>query len=143
MIAQTELIRKLEGFDETFFLYGEDQDLALRVRRSGFEIGFIENALVSHYGGRSEETGGAMWEKKVRAENLFYRKHYRLETIRRIRRAELLKAAWRRATLRLTLPFAINREAARAKLARYETITRFTRRMIEEERSQAVGTGAR
>jgi N-acetylglucosaminyl-diphospho-decaprenol L-rhamnosyltransferase len=145
MIARTGLIRKLGGFDETFFLYGEDQDLALQIRKSGFEIAFIPDAVVIHYGGQSEAPTGAaaMWEKKVRAEHTFYRKHYRPETIRRIRRAELLKATYRITTLRLTLPFATDREKVRAKLARYETIERVTHRMAEEERSENGGTGKR
>ena len=144
MIARTGLIRNLGGFDEDFFLYGEDQDLALRIRQSGFEIGFIPDAVVVHYGGKSESPANpiAMWEKKVRAEDIFYRKHYRPETIRRIRRAELLKAAWRRATLRLALPFAKDREKVRAKLIRYETIARVTGLLTEEERSGRGGKSA-
>lgn len=143
MIARTGLIQELGGVDETFFLYGEDQDLALRIRKSGFEIGFIPDAIVIHYGGQSEvpTSAAAMWEKKVRAENIFYRKHYRPETIRRIRRAELLKAAYCMTTLRLTLPFAKDREKVRAKLARYETIELVTHRMAEEERGENGGTG--
>jgi N-acetylglucosaminyl-diphospho-decaprenol L-rhamnosyltransferase len=145
MVGRTDLIRELGGFDESFFLYGEDQDLALRVRKKGHEIGYIPDSMIIHHGGESERSTGSvpMWEKKVLAENIFYRKHYRPETIRRIRRAELIKAAWRVATLRLTLPFAGRREKAREKLTRYETIARVTRRMAEEERSQAGGTGGK
>jgi N-acetylglucosaminyl-diphospho-decaprenol L-rhamnosyltransferase len=145
MIALTGLIRELGGFDETFFLYGEDQDLALRIRKSGFEIGFIADAVVVHYGGQSEVPTGAaaMWEKKVRAENTFYRKHYRPETIRRIRQAELIKAAWRRATLHLILPFTRQEERTREKLARYEAVARVTHRLMEAERSQEDGTGGK
>jgi N-acetylglucosaminyl-diphospho-decaprenol L-rhamnosyltransferase len=145
MIAQTGLIRELGGFDETFFLYGEDQDLALRIRKSGFEIGFIADAVVVHYGGQSEMPTGAaaMWEKKIRAENIFYRKHYRPETILRIRRAELLKASYRTATLHLALPFAMDRQKVRAKLTRYGTIARVTRQLMAEERSKEGGTGGK
>lgn len=121
MIARTELIREIWGFDEGFFLYGEDQDLALRVRKAGGEIGFIPDAVVVHYGGRSEAPTGAaaMWEKKVWAENIFYRKHYRPETIRRIRRAELAKAAYRMITLKITLPLLADKRKATQKMAKY------------------------
>ncbi len=143
MIAQTGLIRELGGFDETFFLYGEDQDLCLRIRKAGQEIGFIEGAIVVHHGGQSEASNSTvgMWERKVRAENLFYRKHYHPETIHRIWQSERIKAAYRMTTLRLTLPFTTDREKVRAKLARYETIERVTHRMAEEERSENGGTG--
>lgn len=136
MIAPACLIRELGGFDEDFFLYGEDQDLALRVRRAGREVGYIADATVVHHGGQSERpTGsGPMWERKVRAENLFYRKHYRPETVRRIRRAERIKAAWRLATLRLSLPFAGQGDGVREKRVRYEALFRVTRQLEAEER---------
>ena len=145
MIARTGLIRELGGFDETFFLYGEDQDLALRVRKAGCEIGFIPDAVVIHYGDQSEAPNGttAMWEKKIRAENIFYRKHYHLETLRRIWRSERIKAAYRIATLRLTLPFSSDREGIRAKLARYETIRAITRGMARRDKNDLRHTGKR
>ncbi len=145
MIARTGLIRELGGFDETFFLYGEDQDLALRIRKSGFEIGFIPDAVVIHYGGQSEAPTGvaALWEKKVRAENIFYRKHYRPETLQRIWRSERIKAAYRRATLRLALPFSSDRKRIRAKLARYETILAVTREIARRDKNDPRPAGKR
>ena len=97
MIARTDLIRRIGGFDEEFTLYGEDQDLCLRVRREGYEIGYIDDAVVLHYGGRSERQSlpAEVWKKKSTAEYLFYRKHYLPETIARIRRADLYKARFR------------------------------------------------
>jgi len=133
MIARTDLIRKLTGFDESFFLYGEDQDLCLRIRRSGYEIGFIENAPVMHIGGQSEResTDADIWERKVAAEFLFYEKHYEDNTIRRIMRAEHLKALWRIVGLKAMLPFTIDKSKARAKLTKYSVILKF----INERRS--------
>lgn len=129
MIARTDLIRKLDGFDESFFLYGEDQDLCLRIRQSGHEIGFIENAPVIHIGGQSERESSEadIWARKVAAEFLFYRKHYNRGTIRRITRAERLKALWRIASLRAMLPFTVDKSKARAKLTQYGVIFKFIR----------------
>lgn len=124
MIARTDLIRHLGGFDEDFLLYGEDQDLCLRIRRAGYEIGYIENAAVIHYGGQSErQTMPAdLWKKKTRAEYLFYRKHYFPETVARIRRSDLLKARFRLVTLALTLPVFGGRIKAEGKRAKYRAI---------------------
>lgn len=107
MIARTELIKAIGGFDEDFFLYAEDQDLAWRVREKGFSIGYIEHAEVFHRGGQSEAGTStvALFEKKLRAEYLFYAKHYRPQTIRRIKRSQKLKAVYRLITLNLALPF--------------------------------------
>lgn len=124
MIARAEIVRGIGGFDEDFFLYGEDQDLCLRIRKEGHSIGFVEDAVVMHLGGQSERSSSSAdkFRKKVRAEYLFYRKHYLPETIARIRRADLVKSLWRIATLKLSLPFAADTSAMQAKLVRYRVI---------------------
>ena len=45
-----------------------------------------------------------------------------------------LDAAWRLATLRLSLPFPGQGERVREKLVRYEVIFRVTRQLAAEER---------
>lgn len=124
MIARAELIRAIGGFDEDYFLYGEDQELCLRIRQQGFEIGYIGEAVVRHIGGHSERASASAdrWRRKTRAEYIFYRKHYRPETIRRITREDRAKARWRTLTIPLTLPFLRDGDAARDKLIKYRTI---------------------
>jgi len=124
MIAPREVINTIGGFDADFFLYGEDEDLCLRLRRRGFLIGYIPGARVIHYHGQSERgaTTAEVWRKKIRAEYLFYRKHYRPETIARISRWELIKATWRLLTLHLGLPFMKNKVAAHEKLMKYSVL---------------------
>jgi N-acetylglucosaminyl-diphospho-decaprenol L-rhamnosyltransferase len=120
-IAPLELLSSLGGFDEDFFLYGEDQDLCLRVRKRGFEIGYIDDAVVIHHGGQSEvhTLPANIARKKMHAEYIFYRKHYRPETIARIRRSQQIRALWRIFTIRLLLPVMSDKESARRKLACY------------------------
>lgn len=123
-IASRELLRELGGFDEDFFLYGEDQDICLRVRKCGLQIGCVPEAVIMHHGGKSErDTPPAeVVRKKIRAEYLFYRKHYRAETVRRIRAAQRWQAHWRLFSIRLLLPFMQDKEASQRKLARYQVI---------------------
>lgn len=123
-ISSLELLRKLGGFDEDFFLYGEDQDLCLRVRKSGLEIGVIPDAVIMHHGGKSERgtLPAEVVRKKVRAEYLFYRKHYRMETIERISKAQDRRALWRMFFIRLLYPFTADKASAGLKLARYRVI---------------------
>jgi GT2 family glycosyltransferase len=123
-IVGTELFRSVGGFDENFFLYGEDQDLCLRIRKQGRAIGFIDDAVIMHHGGQSERgtPPAEVVRKKVRAEYLFYRKHYRPETIRRIRRSQRLRAFWRIFTIRLLLPVTVDKTSAHRKLMRYRVI---------------------
>ncbi|MFA6412121.1 MAG: glycosyltransferase family 2 protein [Syntrophales bacterium] len=136
MIAPREAIISVGGFDEDYFLYGEDEDLCLRMRRRGLQIGFIEAAMVVHYHGQSERksTSAEVWRKKIRAEYLFYRKHYRPETIASIIRAETLKTRWRLLTLKICLPFINNKGEAREKLNKYRVIhDELRRRKISKE----------
>jgi len=129
MIAGKPLLDELKGFDEDFFLYGEDQNLCWRIREKGLYIGYIEDAVIFHWGGHSE-TGTPYvdyLEKKLRAEYLFYSKHYQPETINRIKRAEKLKALYRLVTLRMTGPFTKDKIKLQNKIDRYRLIYRMTK----------------
>jgi len=124
MFAPADLIRSLGGFDEDFFLYGEDQDLCLRIRRAGREIGFIGDAVIFHAGGGSEQDSPSadVVRRKVRAEYLFYRKHYRPESVARIRRLQEIQARWRLWTLELETLLSPEKEDTKRKRDRYRTI---------------------
>jgi len=115
-------------FDEDFFLYGEDEDLAWRIREKGFSIGYIEEAIVFHWGGQSETgtTPAALFEKKIKAEYLFYEKHYRTDTIERIKRTERFKAIFRIWTLKISLPFSAKKTLIQNKIDRYRLIYKMT-----------------
>ncbi len=135
MMARAEVLRKVGAFDEKFFLYGEEQDLCLRIRKAGYEIGYCPEAVVVHLGGHSERTSSSteLWTKKTRAEYLFYRKHYLRPNMERILRREFIKAGWRIATLNLALPFVKNKMRAKEKLAKYRVIYRESRRFSYEK----------
>lgn len=132
MISRREVIDAVGGFDEDFFLYGEDEDLCLRIRKAGMEIGYIEETAVLHLGGQSERgtVSEDKWRKKVRAEYLFYRKHYSPETVQRIKRADWLKAHWRLLSLGITLPFLKERTRTLEKQGRYRVILEEASRKI-------------
>lgn len=121
MIARRVLMEDLGGFDEGFFLYGEEQDLCLRIRKAGWKIGFIPEAVVVHWGGQSERNTPTtdLWKKKFAAELLFYRKHYSERSVLRIHRANVVQALWRIFSLRLTLPLCADKKTASDKLAKY------------------------
>ena len=123
-IASASLLRELGGFDEDFFLYGEDQDLCLRVRKRGFEIGLIDNAVIMHHGGQSERNTlpAEVVRKKFRGELLFYKKHYHPDTIRRICLKQHRRAFWRMFFIRLQMPTHSDKTEALGKLARYQVI---------------------
>jgi len=133
MVAESGLIKTLGGFDERFFIYGEDADLCLRVRKAGFQIGYIDDAVVVHWGGRSERDNEPLevWSRKFAAEMVFFRTHYSERAVGAIRRAHLMKALWRIATIRLALPFVGEKAGPLAKLARYRHVIEVLRSRSE------------
>ena len=52
MLCRTETLRKVNGFDERFFLYFEDYDLSLRVKNYG-QIIELPQARITHHGGHT------------------------------------------------------------------------------------------
>ncbi len=53
MFCRRDALRQIGGFDERFFMYGEDIDLCLRVRAAGWRVRYWPGAEVMHLGGRS------------------------------------------------------------------------------------------
>ena len=121
MIARRQAILDIGGFCEEFFLYGEEQDLCLRLRKAGWRIGFIPESVVLHWGGKSERAHlpAAVWEKKFRAELVFYRRHYSRRAVRAICVENLIQAVWRIVSLNLAMPFYSDKTIPRLKLEKY------------------------
>ena len=75
-LARRELLLRLDGFDEAFFLYEEDVDLCVRVRAAGARVLFTPRAEVVHHLGRSMDKAASRAAAEYRKSHLyFYRKH--------------------------------------------------------------------
>jgi GT2 family glycosyltransferase len=57
MLFRSEVFTTTGLFDERFFLYYEEIDLAFRIRASGWRIYFVSDAVVDHVGGLSTGVG--------------------------------------------------------------------------------------
>lgn len=53
MFARADVLRHVGGFDERYFMYGEDIDLCLRVAAAGWRVRYWPGAEVTHLGGGS------------------------------------------------------------------------------------------
>ncbi|MFL2127094.1 glycosyltransferase family 2 protein [Latilactobacillus curvatus] len=51
MFTRTDVIRAIDGFDERFFMYFEDNDLCDRINQSGHTILYVPDAVVTHFYG--------------------------------------------------------------------------------------------
>ncbi len=63
-MMRRDVFARLGGFDERFFVYLEDLDLSLRVRRSGLRVRFLAGPTSYHAGGGVS--------RQVKARRLFY-----------------------------------------------------------------------
>lgn len=82
-MAPRNLLMKLKGFDEDFFMYGEDLDLSFRIKQLGYKIIFDPKYTVIHYKYKSGLKNGKNngIQKKTRnyfyeSMGIFYKKHY-------------------------------------------------------------------
>jgi O-antigen biosynthesis protein len=53
LLIRTHVYRQVEGFDEIFFLYGEDLDLCLRVAQAGWKVWYCGTSSIVHHKGQS------------------------------------------------------------------------------------------
>ena len=77
MLVRREVIEEVGGFDESFHMYGEDNEWCLRIKRAGWQLIFEPEAVVMHHGGASSLKRWESLEKmRVQAEGylLFLRR---------------------------------------------------------------------
>jgi N-acetylglucosaminyl-diphospho-decaprenol L-rhamnosyltransferase len=48
MLFKTDVFKKIGGFDEKFFLYFEDTDICLRLRKKGYKTAYLPEAVFYH-----------------------------------------------------------------------------------------------
>ena len=76
MLCRTSLLQQVGGFDEDFFMYGEDIDLSYRMAKAGYHNRFIP-APILHYKGESTKKDSMRYVRVFyEAMLIFYRKHY-------------------------------------------------------------------
>lgn len=94
MLIPRKVYDAIHGFDEQFFLYGEDPDICLRIRKRGYEIGYYTGVTLYHIGAVTEKKS-SWYErtlKKQRALLQFYQKHYQPDAVQFLLRHDLCRA---------------------------------------------------
>lgn len=75
MLARREAVLGAGLFDERFFLYSEEPDLCLRMRRAGFEIRHLPTMTILHHSGKGG-TRPAMVAQDAYSRRQYARKHF-------------------------------------------------------------------
>jgi GT2 family glycosyltransferase len=77
MMIRKEVLDKIGGFDETFFMYGEDVDLSYRIQKAGFKNYYFADSSIIHFKGESTRKGSMNYVRMFyNAMSIFVRKHY-------------------------------------------------------------------
>lgn len=76
LLITRSLWNELGGFDEHFFMYGEDADLCLRAKKLGYNPMITPDAEIIHYGGASESTRSSKLIKLIKAKLMLIDRHW-------------------------------------------------------------------
>ncbi len=78
IMAKRNVLKNISGFDEAFFMYGEDIDLCYRIQQQGFKIFYLGTETIIHFKGESARKGSLNYVRIFyRAMNVFVKKHYK------------------------------------------------------------------
>lgn len=129
LVVRRHVMEQVQGFDPDYFLYGEDIDLSLRIRKAGWSLGYIPEAHIIHLEGQSERSTpyATLFEKKMQGELLFYHKQYPADLVQRIKLVRRIQALWRIAGLWLIGKCTTKKERWRKKWAKYTVAARLYR----------------
>jgi len=77
LLLRRQVLEIVGLMDEDYFMYSEEVDLCARIQESGWQLYWVPQAEVIHYGGQStrqasEEMFSRLYESKVR----YFRKHH-------------------------------------------------------------------
>jgi GT2 family glycosyltransferase len=77
MLVRKEVLDKVGGFDEVFFMYGEDVDLSYRIQKAGYNNYYFAESNIIHFKGESTRKGSLNYVKLFyQAMSVFVKKHY-------------------------------------------------------------------
>lgn len=82
LCARRAAVEQVGVLDERFFLYFEDNDWCLRMRKAGWKVMYVPMVAVVHLGGSSDPERGAAGHHYRDSLRYFYRKHYTLPASR-------------------------------------------------------------
>jgi len=76
MLLKREVYNHVGGFDEDYFMYGEDIDLSYKLLKANFENYYLGNVSVLHYKGESTTRDNIYLKRFYGAMHIFYKKHF-------------------------------------------------------------------
>ena len=76
LMIRRSLFEHLNGFDEGYFMYMEDDDLCMRAKKNGFQTVLVPAASVLHLQGQSIAASKTRKSYYYASQSRFWKKHY-------------------------------------------------------------------
>jgi len=77
MLLKKEMYQKVGGFDEDYFMYGEDIDLSFKILKLGYDNYFFGDTTILHFKGESTLKDKTYDKHFYNAMRIFYKKHFK------------------------------------------------------------------
>lgn len=77
MFMKKSVYEKVGGFDEDFFMYGEDIDLSYRISKAGYKNYYLGDQVTIHFKGESTLKDKTYFLNFYGAMRIFYKKHFK------------------------------------------------------------------
>lgn len=77
MFLKRKVYEEVGGFDEDYFMYGEDIDLSYKLNKHGYKNYYLGTSTVLHYKGESTSKDAAYLDRFYGAMDIFYKKHFK------------------------------------------------------------------
>ena len=81
MFLRKAVYDEVNGFDEDYFMYGEDIDLSYKVLKAGYKNVYFGKTSVLHYKGESTLKDGNYAKHFYGAMQIFYHKHFKTNLV--------------------------------------------------------------
>ncbi len=76
MLLKRSVYNEVGGFDEDYFMYGEDIDFSYKVLKAGYVNHYMGTEEILHYKGESPQNDSTYLNRFYGAMHIFYRKHF-------------------------------------------------------------------
>ena len=76
MFTEKYIYNQVKGFDEDYFMYGEDIDLSYKALKSGYSNYYLGDVKIIHFKGESTDKNLIYVSRFYNAMYIFYKKHF-------------------------------------------------------------------
>lgn len=81
MLLKKSVYDEVGGFDEDYFMYGEDIDLSYKIIKKGYRNYYLGTTSILHYKGESTQKDNVYYDRFFGAMKIFYKKHHKTNAL--------------------------------------------------------------